>query len=191
MTTDFTVNRPLAGGTKNLLDDLLTLDAKIPQEIERGVRESYLESSKVKGLAEKLKVKPPRIRTRRWVYVEYRQIHSVQIDSYDDEDAIGQFNEAYGSAVRNGEVPYGLRRSYWANMPSGAQRNTILSEPTTTRPELTHDLRFYVQRDGDPVSLVPSAPEPDSVPVPDSGPVLPQRVRMERRSPVFDIDPLP
>ena len=171
-TPEFTVDRTLAGAAKNLLDDLLTLDAKIPEEIERGVRESYLEPGRVTGLAERLKVRPPRIRSQRWVYVEWRQVQSVRVDSYDDEDAVRIFSEQYGDALRSGEVPYGLRRSHWADMPGGRTRNTIVSEPTATRPRLDHDLRFHVDRRGGPVALsqatvtTTQAPAPAEAPVP-------------------------
>ena len=195
---DFTVNRPLAGRAKNLLDDLLTLDTKIPEEIERGVRESYLEASRVVGLAERLKVRPPRIRSPRWVYVEWRQVQSVQIDSYDNEDAIRIFNEQYGDALRSGEVPYGLRRSHWANMPVGVStRNTIVSEPTATRPRLDHDLRFHVERRGEPVALNQATtvtPVNADLPMPEhteAAPVQPprqsRRLRFELEEPNGDV----
>lgn len=155
---DFTITRPLAGGAKNILDDLMALDAKIPQELERGVRENYLEPSKIASVAEKLNVPPPRIRTRRWVYVEHRQIQSVQVEAYDDEDALRIVRDSYGNDLRHGSIPYGFRQSYWADRPD-RRSSTIVSEPTTTRPNLAHNLRFHVERGDEPRHLAEPATE--------------------------------
>lgn len=159
MSAEFTINRELAGAAKNLLDDLMTLDTKIPQELERGVRESYLEVDKVTGLAERLGVEAPRIRTRRWVYVEQRVVQSYAVEAYDDDDAKRIFLENFEQEIRRGNIPYGVRQSHWADR---VDRNSIMiSEPTTQRPTMNHNLRFYVERRGEPRPL---RAEPESVP---------------------------
>lgn len=152
MTADnFTATRPLAGAAKNLLDDLAVLDRKIPEELERGVREGYLEAGKVTGLATKLRVPEPRIRTERWVYVEWRQVQSVRVSAYDDADAVAQVKEAYGSELSRGAIPYGFRRSRWEDRES--RNDVMISEPTATRPTMDHNLRFYVEPGGEPRSI--------------------------------------
>lgn len=161
--SDFTVDRPVGGRVKNLLDDLAALDAKIPAELERGVRENYLEQGKVAGLAEKLGVDAPRFRTRRWVYIEHRQIQSVAVDAYDDEDALRIFREQYESEIRSGAVPYGFRRSHWRDRTRGG---VMISVPTTDRPRTDHNLPFYVDRREEPRPLR-SEPEQAEVTVPE------------------------
>jgi hypothetical protein len=153
--SEFTVNRPLAAGAKNLLDDLKLLDAKVTEELERGIREHYLEKSYVPGLAERMGVEAPRVRTPRWVYVEWRQIQSVQVSAYDDADAVQQVKDTYGAQLSRGELPYGFRQSRWEDRES---RNSVMvSEPTATRPYMNHNLRFYMERG----NLTPQSIQPD------------------------------
>lgn len=152
-TSDFTANRPVEGRVKNLLDDLAALDAGIPKELERGVRENYLEQDKVAGLAEKLRVNAPRFRSMHWVYVEQRVIQSVQVSAYDSEDALRVFRQEHEADIRQGQIPYGFRQSHWADRPS--RRNVMFSAPTTTRPNMNHNLPFYVERREEPRPLRP------------------------------------
>lgn len=143
-------NRPLAGGAKNYLDDIRALNAKVPEEMERGVREGYLETDRIAGLAERLGVRLPRIKTRRYVYVETRQIQSYAVDAYDEADALQQAEAALGVSLRRGEPLYGLRRSRWAG---DENRSLMYSELTTTRPPMDHNLRFHLNRRDEPVAL--------------------------------------
>lgn len=136
---DITVNRPLAGSARNYLDDIRALNQKIPQELERGVKDGYLEADRINGLAEKLGVPAPRIKTRRFVYFESRQIHSYAVDAYDEADAIEQATRVISGDISGGNVPYGVRRSHWTDVP----QERIVSELTATRPEWNHELRFY------------------------------------------------
>lgn len=145
-------SRPLAGGAKNYLDDIRALNVKVPEEMERGVREGYLETERIAGLAERLGVRAPRIKTRRYVYVEQRQIHSYAVDAYDDADALQQAEAAIGASIRRGESPYGLRRSHWADREN---RSVMYSELTATRPSMDHNLRFHLDRNAEPVALRP------------------------------------
>lgn len=156
--SDFTANRSVEGRVKNLLDDLAALDAKIADELVRGVRENYLEQDRVAGLAKRLKVPAPRFRTLRWVYVEHRQIQSVQVEAYDDEDALRIFEENYGAYIRAGEIPSRFRRSHWRDR---IRSSVMVSVPTTDRPRMDHNLPFYVDRREEPRPL---RPEPEQVP---------------------------
>lgn len=157
---DIKWDRPLAGGAKNLLDDIRALNEKIPTEMERGVREGYLETDRIAGLAERLGVRPPRIKTRRYVYVETRQIQSYAVDAYDDADAMAQAESAIGTSLRRGEALYGMRRSHWAG---NENRSLVCSEMTTTRPAMNHNLRFYLNRRDEPVALHPGTATSEAV----------------------------
>lgn len=189
--SDFT-NRPLAGQAKNLLDDLAELDRKIPAELERGVREGYLETAKLKGLAEKLGVEAPRVRTLRWVYVEVRNLHSVQVNAYDDADAVQQVKEAHEGRLARGEVPYGFRQSYWAG---SNRRGGIMSEPTTTRPSMDHELRFYTDRNSQVPTPLRSQSQPQendaALTQPEGMPPGAARLVMDLTEPPMRIAPWP
>lgn len=157
--SEFTVNRPLAAGAKNILDDLKVLDAKVTDELARGINEHYLEKSYVPDLAKRMGVEVPRVRTPRWVYVEWRQIQSTQVSAYDDDDAVQQVMESYGAQLSRGELPYGFRQSRWEDRES---RNSVMvSEPTATRPNMDHDLRFFVERGNMTPRAIRVDPEPD------------------------------
>lgn len=157
--SEFTVNRPLAAGAKNLLDDLKVLDTKVTEELARGINEHYLEKSYVPGLAKRMGVEEPRVRTNRWVYVEWRQIQSVQVSAYDNDDAVQQVMDQYGTQLSRGELPYGFRQSYWADRES---RNSVMvSEPTATRPNMDHNLRFYVERNNLTPQAIRTDPQPE------------------------------
>lgn len=142
--SEFNVDKPLAAGAKNLLDDLRVLDTKVTEELGRGVRERYLERSYIPGLAKRMDVEEPKVRTPRWVYVEWRQIQSVQVSAYDDDDAVQQVRDTFGDQLSRGELPYGFRQSHWADRES--RSSVMVSEPTAQRPHMNHDLRFFVER---------------------------------------------
>lgn len=133
-----TDNRPLAGQTKQYLDDLAELRRRTTQELARGVSDGYLTIEKALELADRLGVERPRVRTNRWVYVEVTRVYSLQVPAYDDEDAKEQAAPTIDRLIREDTTDYtGTTRSRFLPARDGEQgRRLRVSEPTTVRPNL-------------------------------------------------------
>lgn len=133
MTTDIkpTVTRPLSGGAKNLLDDLLTLNTKTSAEMVRGLQEGYLDADGAVELANRLGVEPPRVRRNFYVYFTVTEIQSMAVTAYDEEQAVREAQRLHEFNVANGETHYGSR-SRFNNSDNGPRR--VYSQATAQRP---------------------------------------------------------
>lgn len=126
-----TVNRPLSGGAKNLLDDLLALNTKTSAEMLRGLSEGYLDADGAVELANKLGVEPPRVRRNFYVYFTVTEAMSMAVSAYDEDQAVREAQRLHEFNVANGETHYGSR-SRFNNSDTGPRR--VYTAMTMERP---------------------------------------------------------
>lgn len=138
MSTDVTEARDtgdgkrLSGGARGLLNDLKLLNEKTTQEMQRGIRESYLDIEGAIALAEELHVEPPRVKRRFHRYFVQHVAYSIAVDAYTEEEAdaeaqrLHDINSAYGdlqhasrSRFVNTEGPRAIVSPLTSERPTG------------------------------------------------------------------------
>lgn len=134
-----TANRPLAGQTKQYLDDLLQLKQRTTGELLRGINEGYLTSDAAMNLADRLGVERPRVRTRHLVYIEVTRPYRIEVQAYDEAEALERARQdVVARILREDTTDYtGSGRSRFLAARDGEQgRRLRVSEPSLTRPNL-------------------------------------------------------
>lgn len=112
MTPTETTSKRLSGGARGLLNDLILLNDKTRQEMERGVTESYLDRNGAFALAEELGIEPPRIKKRFYRYFTQTTVFSVPIDAYTEEEADAEAARMQEINVSQGDIHFGNRSRF-------------------------------------------------------------------------------
>lgn len=141
--TDFDTSRRLAGGAKNLIDDIAELNRKVPEQMTRGLRDGYLDETGIDKLVAKLGVEAPRIKREFTIFYETRTVHSFKVSAFDRDEAMTAGAALIGRAARNQRHVSSYRQSHWVGERS--QDSLIaLSEAMWDRPTRNREpIRFY------------------------------------------------
>lgn len=136
MTSVTTSNRPLAGSTKQYLDDLLALDTKTTDQMQRGIREGYLDIEGAMELADKLGVARPRVKRDFRFYFERTSVYTITLSGYTEEEAMREANELHNQNVRRRDVYHGRQTRFRDVQPGSTGPRHRFSALSAQRPEL-------------------------------------------------------
>lgn len=136
MSDSITINRPLAGSTKQYLDDLLALDKGVTDEMQRGIREGYLDVEGAIALAEKLGVEKPRVKRTFRMYFERTSVYTVTVEAYDEDEAEQEAARLLDQNVRRGDTYYGSQTRFRNVEPGSGGPRHRFSVVSRQRPEV-------------------------------------------------------
>lgn len=136
MTDVITTNRALAGGTKQYLDDLIALDVKTTAQMQRGIREGYLDTDGAMELADKLGVERPRVKREFRMYFERTSVYAITVSAYSEDEAEAEAAQQHADNVRRGDIYYGRQTRFRDVNPGGGGPRHRYSMISRQRPEL-------------------------------------------------------
>lgn len=134
MSPTETTSKRLSGGARGLLNDLVLLNDKTRQEMERGVGESYLDREGAFALAQELGIEPPRIKKRFYRYFTQTEVLSVAIEAYTDAEADAEAERMQRINVVHSDIHFGARSRF--NRDEGRTRR-VLSQMSAVRPNVS------------------------------------------------------
>lgn len=129
-------NRPLAGSTKQYLDDLLELDRKTTEQMQKGIRDGYLGTEGAMELADRLGVARPQIKREFRMYFERTSVYAITVSAYSEEEAMRAAETQHAENVRQGNIHYGQQTRFRGVQPGSTAPRHRFSALSAQRPEL-------------------------------------------------------